>query len=106
MCYCYNSQTCDGDVDMCDWPTDVCFAQIDIRSGRRVDKYACFEFDSDPLMQECLERPVVDDHVSLQCCNDVDRCNEYLHPPLPLLLTPEPGIVCLKYERTDWDLYC
>ena len=93
ICYCHGSRLCDdrvSEVDTCDNPEDVCFIRIDIdeTTGERVDEYACLShFDVFLANRKaCLEGPVVRDFHTVQCCNNTDRCNEDLTPPLPHLL--------------------
>ena len=85
MCLCQNSRLCEGDVDICDQSRGVCFVMITIPNGKVNYEYGCLEglgaHDAD-----CLAGPLVNDHRSEQCCNDEDRCNEHLNPPLPFKL--------------------
>ena len=88
MCLCQNSRLCEGDVDICDQSTGVCSVAISILNGKAHYEYACVEpveiFGAHKA--DCLAGPLVDDNRSQQCCNDEDRCNEHLNPPLPFNL--------------------
>ena len=87
MCLCQNSRLCEGDVDICDQSTGVCFVIISILNGKANYEYGCVErVDLGVHNANCLAGPLVDDYRSEQCCNDEDRCNQHLNPPLPFKL--------------------
>ena len=70
---------------MCPKSSDVCRVVI---SEVGVHEYDCWEVSelNNLFVQECLRGPIVRDYISIQCCNNTDRCNEFLDPPLPLKL--------------------
>ena len=84
-CNC-NSQMCvSGDRDECVTSIGVCFVRVSISvDAEKMDEYACLELTGNTTQRpECLDGPVVDEFTSIQCCNDADRCNKHLNPPLP-----------------------
>ena len=70
---------------MCPKSSDVCRVTISELGVREYSCWELFEFNN-LLVQECLRGPIVNDFISYQCCNNMDGCNEFLDPPLPLQL--------------------
>ena len=71
---------------MCPKSSDVCRVSI---SEFGVREYDCWEVIGETnriIIEQCLRGPIVRDFISIQCCNNTDRCNEFLDPPLPLQL--------------------
>ena len=78
---------CIDDEQECGKPGDVCITR---RTGIAEYEYACWaivevEHSSNRhLIEDCLRGPTVMDFRSFQCCNNTNRCNEQLNPPLPI----------------------
>ena len=85
VCYCQRNRLCDGDVDVCDRPTDVCFVKIALENGELVYGYGCQGYleEFNGVKERCLAG-IVNNLTSMQCCVG-DRCNEHLNPSPPHL---------------------
>ena len=86
VCYCQRNRLCDGDEDVCDQPTDVCFVKIALENGELEYGYGCqgHREDFNSIKRRCLEEGIVNDYSSMKCCVG-NRCNEHLSTPLPRL---------------------
>lgn len=79
-CFCQHSRLCEGQEDICQGPSDVCFTR-ELEDG--MYESACYEVGSNLFSPQLVcandtHRPLSPGE--LLCCNDRDRCNEDFLP--------------------------